>query len=70
MTILMRGRLLEKIEKLKERKGILLGRGEQNRADAMSYEIDRYERLLEIAEMKKDHPERMQSDIYLKEPRS
>lgn len=28
----------------------------------MSSEIDRYERLFELAEMKRDHPERMQSD--------
>ena len=55
-------RLLEKIEKLKERQGILLGRGEQNSAEAMNYEIDRYERWLELAEMKRDHPERMLSD--------
>ena len=55
-AILMCGRVFEKIEKLKERQQILLGRGEENRANAMSYEIDRYERLLELAELRRDRP--------------
>lgn len=56
------GRLEEKIEILRERHWNLLGRGEEDGADAVAHEKDRYERLLEYMEMKRGHPERIPPD--------
>ena len=53
----LRGRLQRKIEHLRERQWALLGRGEEDLADTLDYEKDRYGRLLELMETKRDNPE-------------
>ena len=44
---------------MKERQYEHLGRGEENRADTIAYEKDRYDRWLEIAVERTDNPERI-----------
>ena len=53
----MCGRLSRKIEQLSERHSNLLGLGQQDLADVVEKEQERYEQLLGIADSRRDNPE-------------
>lgn len=53
----MCGRLSRKIEQLSERHWNLLGLGQQDLADVVEKEQERYEQLLGIADSRRDNPE-------------
>ena len=53
-----------KVEQLRERQWVLLGRGDYDLADTLAYEKNRYERTLEFMEARRDNrnPENTATD--------
>ena len=61
-AIQMCGRLLRKVEQLERRHELLLGGGRKELADTLEKEKERYEQLLELAEGRRDHSDRVPSE--------